>query len=69
MEFFKSLTLTHKRLIAGAVGTIAGFLYYHYVGCMSGTCAITSNPYISSIYGGVIGMLLVPSPPAGKKDG
>jgi hypothetical protein len=67
MEFFKSLTLIRKRMIAGAAGTIAGFLYYHYIGCMSGTCAITSNPYISSIYGAAIGMLLVPSPPAEKR--
>lgn len=68
MEFFTSMTLMRKRIIAGIVGTIAGFLYYHYIGCASGTCAITSNPYISSIYGGVIGLLLVPSRPAAKQE-
>ncbi|GAB1416853.1 DUF6132 family protein [Paludibacter sp.] len=40
-----------------AVGMIGGYLYYYFVGCASGTCAITSNPYISIIYGGVLGYL------------
>lgn len=31
--------------------------YYRFIGC-SGGCAITSSPYISTLYGGVIGLLL-----------
>ena len=45
-------------MILAAVGAIGGFLYYRFVGCASGTCPITSNPYISTVYGGVIGILL-----------
>ncbi|MDP2208347.1 MAG: DUF6132 family protein [Bacteroidota bacterium] len=30
------------------------------MGCYSGTCPITSNPLISTIYGGVIGLLFIP---------
>ena len=41
--------------VAGAIG---GYLYYHFVGCQSGTCPITSNPYISIVYGAVIGYLV-----------
>ena len=41
---------------------IAGFLYYHFVGCASGTCAITSNPYMSVIMGGFFGFFMVNSP-------
>lgn len=41
-----------------AVGLIAGYAYYHYVGCASGTCAITSKPLNSTLYGGVMGGLL-----------
>lgn len=53
--------------LAGALG---GYLYYRYVGCASGTCPITSSPYISSIYGAIIGALLGSSfTPAGKKGG
>ncbi|MCC5928589.1 MAG: hypothetical protein JJU28_05020 [Cyclobacteriaceae bacterium] len=39
-------------IITGALG---GYLYYYYIGCMSGTCPITSNPIISTIYGSVMG--------------
>lgn len=39
-------------------GGIAGFLYYRFIGCATGTCAITSNPYVSSLYGGVLGLLI-----------
>ena len=45
-------------MILAAVGAIGGFLYYRLVGCASGACPITSNPYISTVYGGVIGTLL-----------
>jgi phage shock protein E len=45
-------------MIIGAVtGALGGYLYYHYIGCMSGSCAITSNPFISTIYGSVMGGL------------
>lgn len=40
------------------IGFIAGYAYYHYVGCASGTCAITSKPLNSTLYGGLMGGLL-----------
>lgn len=39
------------------VGLIGGYAYYHYVGCVSGTCTITSKPLNSTLYGGVMGGL------------
>lgn len=49
----------HLLKIAGIlVGGIAGFGYYYFVGCASGTCPITSNPYISVLYGSLLGYLL-----------
>ena len=42
-----------------AGGAILGYLYYYYIGCASGTCAITSNPYISTSYGAMIGLIFV----------
>lgn len=45
-------------MILAAAGVIAGFLYYRLVGCASGACPITSNPYISTVYGGVLGTLI-----------
>jgi phage shock protein E len=44
--------------ILGALfGALLGYLYYHFVGCASGTCAITSSPINSSAYGALMGSL------------
>ena len=40
-----------------AIFGVAGFLYWQQVGCASGTCAITSHPVNSALYGAVLGML------------
>ena len=39
-------------------GLIAGFLYWKYVGCMSGTCPITSSWHSMLLFGGIIGYLV-----------
>ena len=44
-------------LIGVIVGLISGYAYYHYIGCISGTCSITSKPLNSTLYGGVLGGL------------
>lgn len=48
----------YLKLIGIAVGLLGGYLYYYFIGCNSGTCPITSNPWISTLYGGLIGYLL-----------
>jgi len=40
------------------LGAAAGYFYWKYIGCSSGTCAITSKPLNSSIYGAILGGLL-----------
>jgi Family of unknown function (DUF6132) len=40
------------------IGAIAGYAYYYYIGCASGTCAITSKPINSTLYGSLMGGLL-----------
>lgn len=45
------------KTVAGIVlGGTGGFLYYYFVGCSSGSCGITSNPYSSIAFGSVIGL-------------
>ena len=55
MKFFRKYKLTLAGILAGAV---AGYLYYHFVGCASGTCPITSKPLNSTLYGALMGSLL-----------
>lgn len=51
--------IKHKLTLIGVVaGSIAGYLYYHFIGCASGTCAITSKPLNSTLYGALMGGLL-----------
>lgn len=59
MESLKKLTLWQRRGLAAAIGGCAGFAYYYYIGCASGTCPITGNPYIATAYGMLMGGLLV----------
>jgi len=51
-----------RPFLGAVIGGIAGFLYYHYAGCSTGTCAITSSPYGSTIMGGLIGIFITNSP-------
>jgi len=54
--------LKYKLTILGViVGAIAGYVYYHFVGCTSGTCLITSRPLNSTAYGALMGGLLFSS--------
>ena len=49
----------HQFKIVGIlIGGLLWFAYYHFIGCNSGTCAITSKPLNSTIYGMVMGYLM-----------
>ena len=46
-------------LIGAFAGGIVGyFVLYRLIGCSSGTCPITANPYMSTFYGIIIGLLV-----------
>jgi hypothetical protein len=45
-------------IIFSAAGSVAGFLYWKFVGCISGTCIIKSVWYLSALYGLVLGWVL-----------
>jgi hypothetical protein len=47
--------------IGVVVGGGLGFAYYKFVGCSTGTCPLTSNPFLSAIYGSVVGALVAGS--------
>jgi presenilin-like A22 family membrane protease len=55
-------------LIGTLVGFAGGYAYYYFIGCASGSCPITSNPYISIAWGGLMGYLLGDMFVKGKKS-
>lgn len=46
-----------RLILSVAGGALAGYLVYRFIGCRSGACPLTGNPYISTLYGAVIGFL------------
>jgi hypothetical protein len=39
------------------VGAAGGYLFYRFVGCKSGACPITGSPWLSTIYGALLGAM------------
>lgn len=60
-EFFKSWSFW-KAVLGIVIGGLVGFIVYYFVGCKSGTCAITANPFSSVITGSVLGFFISSSP-------
>ncbi len=54
MNFIKRNILIISLMLAGA---LAGFLYWKYIGCLTGTCPIKSRWYLMIIYGTIVGYL------------
>lgn len=53
------ITKNKLYFIGAMVGALAGFLYWKYVGCLTGTCAITSKPFNSTLYFALFGSVLM----------
>jgi hypothetical protein len=51
----KAIIITILGIIIGA---IAGYTYYVEIGCLTGSCPITSKPVNSTLYGGLMGGLI-----------
>ncbi len=48
------------------IGAGLGYAYYYFIGCNTGTCPITSNPYTTTAYGALLGGIW--SFPSKKKE-
>jgi len=54
----KKLKFNYLPVIGAVLGAVGGYIYYIEVGCNSGSCAITSNPYLSMLWGAAMGYLV-----------
>jgi hypothetical protein len=55
-KFKKAFATRH--IIGIVAGGIAGFFFYFFMGCTSGTCALKSNPYYYILLGVLLGYLI-----------
>lgn len=46
-----------RMIVGAAVGGVLGYTVYRFIGCSSGACPITSNPWVSTLFGMVVGAL------------
>jgi hypothetical protein len=60
-EFIKS-RIFWRPFLGVLTGGLAGFLYYHFVGCSTGSCPITSHSYTIIPFGAVMGYLITSGP-------
>jgi hypothetical protein len=51
-------SIWRKRILFSLVGAIGGYAYYYFVGCSTGTCPISNNPWISTTYGAGMGFIM-----------
>ena len=50
--------MTLRLAIGAVVGGLLGYGVYRFIGCSSGTCPITSNPWISTVFGVIMGAMV-----------
>ncbi len=50
------------KLVGVSIGALAGFAYWYFIGCASGTCPIQSHWQSSILYGALIGYILPNGP-------
>lgn len=50
--------LALRLLLAAGLGVLGGLAWYRFVGCRSGGCPLTSNPWLMSLFGAAMGLSL-----------
>jgi hypothetical protein len=59
----KAFLIKYKWKVIGVViGAFAGFVYWYFIGCASGTCPIQSHWQSTTLYGALIGYILPNNP-------
>ena len=47
-----------RTVLLVALGGGLGFGVHRFIGCRTGACPIWANPYVSTVYGALLGFLL-----------
>jgi hypothetical protein len=47
-----------RAVLGGILGAAVGYAFYKIVGCRTGTCPLSANPYIAMLIWGMTGVLL-----------
>jgi hypothetical protein len=58
MDIKKVFQAKRIQIIFLLIGAVGGFLYWRFVGCTSGTCAIKSVWYWTTLWGAAMGYLV-----------
>lgn len=51
-----------RPLLGAVVGAAVGFAIYKFVGCRTGACPLTGNPWVAMMVWGAIGAMMASSP-------
>jgi len=57
-----------KISVGAIIGSVAGYFYWSEIGCLTGSCAITSVWWRSTLYGALMGGLLLDLVPSQKQN-
>ncbi len=52
------MTTALRTVIGGLAGVAIGLAMWRFVGCRTGACPLTANPYVAAILWGVMGALV-----------
>ena len=52
------MSMLLRSVIGAAVGAGVGLLMYRFVGCRTGACPLTANPYVAMAIWGLMGFLV-----------
>ncbi|HMO49666.1 MAG TPA: YtxH domain-containing protein [Kiritimatiellia bacterium] len=53
------MSTTLRILIGAFAGALVGYLMYRYIGCRTGACPLTANPYTSILIYALFGALIL----------
>lgn len=54
----KEKNMVLRAIIGGVAGALVGLALYKFVGCRSGMCPLTANPFVAAFIWGLLGVVM-----------